>query len=193
MTTSPATIVPDGVPHDMDRAFLEFPGEADVEAEFFNTPTTDLCFQWAKPGLTMFQLEKPVALAIGDSLSAILLTGQTELRVSPSAARITALDLAATFALETHKFRHEFSGLVEIDKRSPEGTPLFEDGKLACSLTRTGWTYTAFAAPFNVSSRQKILETLRTERIKGPACCWSLGGLLTCGDRSLTFAFLSCR
>ncbi len=30
LTTGPATIVPDGVPHALDRAFLEFPGEANV-------------------------------------------------------------------------------------------------------------------------------------------------------------------
>ena len=131
LTTGPATIVPDGVPLALDRAFLEFPEEADVEAASLDTRTPDLFFHRAKPGLTKFQLEKQVALAVDDSLSAILLTGQTELRVTPNAARITALDQSATFALETHKFRHEFSGLVAIDQRLPEGTPLFKDGQLA--------------------------------------------------------------
>ena len=102
-----------------------------MKRECFNTRTADLRFHRAKPGLTKFQLERSVALAIGDSLSAIRLTGQPELRVTPKTARITAFDQAKTFAIPTHTFRHEFSSLVEIDHRLPEGTPLFKDGQLA--------------------------------------------------------------
>ena len=72
LTTGPATIVPDGVGHAIDRTFLEFPGNADVDGEFFNTKTADILFYRAKPGLTKFQMNEPVDLAIGDSLSAII-------------------------------------------------------------------------------------------------------------------------
>lgn len=131
LTSGSASIVPDGVGHAIDQTFLEFSGETDVEAEFFVTKTADIRFHRAKPGLTKFQLTEPVDLALGDSLSAIILSGQPNLRVTPKAARISALDQATTFSLATHKFRHEFSGLVQIDTRLPEGTPLFKNGQLA--------------------------------------------------------------
>lgn len=161
LTTGPATIVPDGVPHAKDRAFLEFPGEADVEAAPLDTRTPDLFFHRAKPGLTKFQIGKPVALAIGDSLSAILLTGQKEPGVTLNAARITALDQATTFALESQKFRHEFSGLVEIDQRLPEGTPLFKNGQLAgIVLLGTRFLSNDFTSHSLVVPSERIIEVL---------------------------------
>ena len=131
LTAGPATIVPDGVAHVKDRAYLEFPETVDVEAGFINTKTTDIFFHRAKSGLTTFKLEKTVDLEIGDGLSAILLSGEPTLRVTPEVAHISALNQATSFSLATHKFRHEFTGLIQIDQRLPEGTPLFKNGELA--------------------------------------------------------------
>ncbi|MFO0998758.1 MAG: hypothetical protein U0936_00325 [Planctomycetaceae bacterium] len=41
------------------------------------------------------------------------------------------MNQGTTFSLSTHKFRHDFTGLIQIDQRLPEGTPLFKDGELA--------------------------------------------------------------
>ncbi len=131
ITVGPASIVPDGVAHAIDRSFLEVAGEPSVETMIFDTKTADIIIARAKAGLTTFQLKEPVLLEIGDSLSAIQLQGRQQLRVTPNAARITAMNQSTTFELESHRFLHEFSGLVQIDQRLPEGTPLFKDGQLA--------------------------------------------------------------
>ncbi len=161
LTTGPATIVPEGVGHAIDRAFLEFPGEADVASEYIDIKTADIRFHRAKPRLTQFQLNEPVDLAIGDSLSAIIQSGQPNLRVTPRAARISALDQATSFSLATHKFRHEFSGLVQIDTRLPEGTPLFKNGELA-GITLLGTRFMKDDVPGSyVVSASRIVEVLQ--------------------------------
>ncbi len=166
LTTGPATIVPEGVGHAIDRAFLEFPGEADVASEYIDIKTADIRFHRAKPGLTQFQLNEPVDLAIGDSLSAIIQSGQPNLRVTPRAARISALDQATSFSLATHKFRHEFSGLVQIDTRLPEGTPLFKNGELA-GITLLGTRFMKDDVPGSyvvpASRIVEVLQQLKTE------------------------------
>ena len=162
LTGGSASIVPMGVGHAIDRSFIEIPGEPDVEAEFFVTKTADLRFHRAKPGLTKFTLEKAIDLAIGDSLSAIILSGKPTLRVTPNATRISALDQATSFSLATHKFRHEFSGLVQIDQRLPEGTPLFKDGQLA-GITLLGTRFMKDDVPGSyVVPASRIVEVLKT-------------------------------
>ena len=161
LTTGPATIVPDGVAHAKDRTYLEFPETADVEAEFIDTKTADVFFHRAKSGLTTFKLEKTVDLEVGDGLSAILLSGQPTLRVTANAARISALNQATTFSLSTHKFRHEFTGLLQIDQRLPEGTPLFKDGQLA-GITLLGTRFMKDDVPGSyVVPASRLFEVLR--------------------------------
>jgi hypothetical protein len=71
------------------------------------------------------------------------------------------LDQATTFSIPTHKFRHEFSGLVQIDKRLPEGTPLFKDGKLA-GITLLGTRFIKDDVPGSyVVPASRIFQTLQ--------------------------------
>ena len=166
LTTGPATIVPDGVAHAKDRTYLEFPETVDVEAEFIDTKTTDIFFHRAKAGLTTFKLERTADLEINDRLSAIILSGQPTLRVTPNAARISALDQGTTFSLSTHKFRHEFTGLIQIDQRLPEGTPLFKDGELA-GITLLGTRFMKDDVPGSyVVPASRIFEVLRQVEAK---------------------------
>ena len=161
LTTGPATIVPDGVAHATSRTYLEFPETVDVEAEFIDTKTADVFFHRAKSGLTTFKLEKTVDLEVGDGLSAILLSGQPTLRVTPKVARISALNQATTFSLSTHKFSHEFTGLIQLDQRIPEGTPLFKDGQLA-GITLLGTRFMKDDVPGSyVVPTSRLFEVLR--------------------------------
>jgi hypothetical protein len=162
LTTGPATIVPDGVGHAIDRAFLEIPGESDLAATFIDTKTADVRVHRAEQGLTNFQLNEPVDLAIGDSLSAIIVSGQPNLRVTPNVARISALDQATMFSHATHKFLHQFSGLVQINQRLPEGTPLFKDGQLA-GITLLGTRFMKDDVPGSyVVPASRIVEVLKS-------------------------------
>ena len=166
LTTGPATIVPYGVGHAIDRSFLEIPGESDLAATFIDTKTADVRVHRAKQGLTKFQLNEPVDLAIDDSLSAIIVSGQPNLRVTPNVARISALNQATTFSLDTHKFRHEFSGLVQIDQRLPEGTPLFKDDQLAgITLLGTRFMKDDVTGSYVVPASRivEVLKTMKTE------------------------------
>lgn len=166
LTTGPATIVPDGVSHAIDRTFVEVPDATAVEAKLLNTKTADIRIHRAKRGLTQFLLKEPVAPKVGDSLSAIILSGQPALRVTPNAARISDMNQATSFSLATHKFRHEFTGLVQIDQRLPEGTPLFKDGELA-GITLLGTRFMKDDVPgsFVVPASRivEVLQQLKTE------------------------------
>lgn len=131
LTTSPATIVPENIEHAIDRTFLEFFDRENVPTTYADFSTPDLVMHVAKEQLTSFQLENPVTLKSGDVLSAILMHGQADLEVTPYAARVTAVDQKTTWQLPSHGLNDEFIGLIQIDQRLPEGTPLFKDGQLA--------------------------------------------------------------
>lgn len=166
ITVGPASIVPDGVAHAIDRSFLEVAGEPSVESMIFDTKTADIIIARAKAGLTTFQLKEPVLLEIGDSLSAIQLQGRQQLRVTPNAARITAMNQSITFELESHRFLHEFSGLVQIDQRLPEGTPLFKDGQLA-GFTLLGTRFMKVDVPGSyVVPAGRIFEVLQQLKLE---------------------------
>lgn len=137
VTAGPATIVPDDVPPAIDREFLEFYDRDDVATQYSNFSASDLHITIANENLTEFTLEDRVTLHAGDALTAILMHGQEDFEVTPDAARVTAVEQEATFELPSHNIKHQYTGLVQIDQRLPEGTPLFQNGKLA-GLTLLG-------------------------------------------------------
>ncbi len=56
---------------------------------------------------------------------------QADFEVTANAARAIAVDQKTPWILPSHSINREFTGLVQIDQRLPEGTPLFKDGELA--------------------------------------------------------------
>jgi uncharacterized protein (TIGR03067 family) len=132
VTTGPATIIPEGTPPAIDRAFLEFPERSAVKAEYLPESTKELSVYHAERGLTSYRPDNTVKLAAGDVLSAIILGSSPEFSIIPNAARVAALEQQADLNLPKplEKVQH-YDQLVEIDRSLPEGTPLFKDGKLA--------------------------------------------------------------
>ncbi len=166
LTTGPATIVPENIEHAIDRTFLEFYDRENVPTTYADFSTPDLFLHVAKEQLTSFQLKNPVTLKTGDVLSAILMHGQADLEVTADAARITAVDQRTTWQLPSHNLNREFTGLFQIDKRLPEGTPLFKNGELAgITLLGTRFMKDDFPGSYVVSA-SRIVEVLQQLKIE---------------------------
>jgi hypothetical protein len=167
MTVGPATIVPDDTPHAIDRTFLEFYNRDDVPTEYSQElEFPDLRAYEAKEPLTEFRLENPVTVELSDQLSAIINHGQSDFKVTSRAARVTALEQSTTWELPSHSVTREFSGLIQIDQRLPEGTPLFKNGELA-GITLLGTRFMKDDVPGSyVVPASRIFEVLRQVEAK---------------------------
>lgn len=159
-------IVPENIAHAIDRTFLEFYDREDVPTTYADFSTPDLALHIAMEELTSFQLENPVALKTDDRLSAILMHGQADFEVTADAARITAVDQRTTWQLPSHNLNREFTGLFQIDKRLPEGTPLFKNGELAgITLLGTRFMKDDFPGSYVVPA-SRIVEVLQQLKIE---------------------------
>lgn len=167
LTVGPATIVPDNTPHAIDRTFLEFYNRDDVPVEYsteFEFP--DLRMYLAKESVSAFQLENSATVELSDHLSAIINHGQADFKVTPRAARVTALEQSTTWELPSHNVTREFSGLIQIDQRLPEGTPLFKNGELA-GITLLGTRFLKDDVPGSyVVPASRIFEVLQKLKLE---------------------------
>jgi hypothetical protein len=167
LTVGPATIVPADTPHAIDRTFLEFYNRDDVPTEYsqeFEFP--DLRAYEANESLTEFRLENPVSVELSDQLSAIINQGQADFKVTSDAGRVTALEQSTTWELPSHSVTREFRGLIQIDQRLPEGTPLFKNGELA-GITLLGTRFMTEDVPGSyVVPASRIFEVLRQVEAK---------------------------
>ncbi len=137
VTAGPATMVPDGTPPAIDRAFVNLAGKL-VKAEYHHPASNAELFVYrAEGGLTGFKLEERATVSVGDSLSVMTQTTEGDLRVTPKAVKVTALDGKSELDLPATKVHHSFEKLIVVDRPLREGTPLFKDGKLA-GLTLLG-------------------------------------------------------
>ena len=166
LTAGPATIVPGNIEHAIDRTFLEFYDRENVPTTYADFSTPDLALHIAKEQLNSFRLDNPVTLKTDDRLSAILMHGQADFEVTADAARITAVDQKTTWQLPSHNLNREFTGLIQIDKRLPEGTPLFKDGELA-GITLLGTRFMKDDVPGSyVVPASRIVEVLQQLKIE---------------------------
>jgi hypothetical protein len=167
LTVGPATIVPDDTPHAIDRTFLEFYNRDDVPTEYSQElEFPDLRAYEAKESLTEFRLGNPVTVELSDQLSAIINHGQADFKVTSRAARVTALEQSTTSELPSHNVTREFRGLIQIDQRLPEGTPLFKNGELAgITLLGTRFMKEDIAGSYVVPA-SRIFEVLRQVETK---------------------------
>jgi hypothetical protein len=72
-----------------------------------------------------------VTLAAGDFRSAAALNAKGEFHLTRGRVRVVALESRAELDLGEGRPHHRFDNLIEVDRRLPEGTPLFKDGELA--------------------------------------------------------------
>ena len=129
VTAAPATIVPDDTPPAVDRAFLDIPGRAPIKLRY-QTSTNELNVYRAEGGLSDYRPTDQVEANVGDVLAAIVPGNSADFQPTPNAARIVALDGQADLDLSERGIQHHYDKLVEIDRRLPEGTPLFKDEQL---------------------------------------------------------------
>lgn len=129
VTTAPTGIVPDGLPLAIDRIFVEQEGKPKVMMFPLEVSDKELMVWHTEQHLTTFQLEEVAQLDVVKPLSAVL--PDTTLWLQPDAARVMMLDVEADWNLKRHKFVHHYHGMLALDETLPEGTPLFQDGKLA--------------------------------------------------------------
>jgi len=140
ITTSPATMVPDGAPHAIDRAFVEIPGRPPVAAKYeskWQDPKAELYVFECEEEIPGLPLEVSLEPALDERLSAILPGFELKLRVTSDAAQLRAVGKDATWLVPTHKLTRHYGGLWELDRVLPEGTPLFQHGQLV-GLTLLG-------------------------------------------------------
>lgn len=133
VTAGTAGIVPDGTEHAIDRTFLEIPGKPPLQVVYDSRSTAELFFYSVPKNLGSVQLKEIAELAAKDSVIAMGIGASYS-----QEATIVALDRQAELDLsERGLIKHQYRGLLEIDRVFPEGTPLYKEGKLV-GLTLLG-------------------------------------------------------
>ncbi len=132
VSASPAGVVPDGTVPAVDRAFLELPGKPPIPLEFDPRSTQVFRVDRVKDNLNAIQLKDIAEVAERDSVMAMGIA-----HPSPRQATVIAVDEHAELELRERGIKHQFDGLIEVDRVFPEGTPLFKEGKLV-GLTLLG-------------------------------------------------------
>jgi hypothetical protein len=74
--------------------------------------------------------------------------------------RVTEVGLARDFRLPERQIHHQFEKLFCVDRRLPEGTVLFHDGKLA-GMTLLGTRYSDKPDVSYVVPADRLLEIVR--------------------------------
>ncbi|MGE3316200.1 MAG: M56 family metallopeptidase, partial [Planctomycetaceae bacterium] len=133
VTTSPATLHPEGLPPAIDRLELVAGWLRDDRVEFAHSQdsTNELYIARAKQRLSDFKLEQVASVSAGDHLDAAYFDSEKKLTIRGKAAKViqpggTVLQLA----LNPETIR-TYRDVQQIEGRYPEGTVLLKQGKLA--------------------------------------------------------------
>ncbi len=143
VTTSPATVVPDGTPHAIDRSVVEWGDGSEMTVLYDERSTKELqLYRFADDAAIPEPMRSAVeimivaiptvgfdtGLEIGVPLTALTLVGSGSHSETP--ARVSAVNVSQKLTLPSHKVEHHYDGLFAVDVSLPEGTPVFLDGKL---------------------------------------------------------------
>lgn len=130
-----ATIPSDGVEHAIDRMFLKFDRGIDYNPRYQQKVCTPEFFVYRTRSLLdeipSLRLEQTTPLAIGDHVSISGIGTGNSLFSKRNAARVSAVEKEYEIIFHEGKSSHFYQNLTEIDRRFPEGTIVFHDGKLA--------------------------------------------------------------
>ena len=143
VTTSPATVVPDGTPHAIDRSVVEWNDGSKATVKYDERSTKELqLYRFAEDAVIPEPMRSTAAinrdaipavgfetsLEIGVPLTALTAVGSGSL--SETRVRVSAINVSQKLTLPSHKVEHNYEGLFAVDLALPEGTPVFLDGKL---------------------------------------------------------------
>jgi beta-lactamase regulating signal transducer with metallopeptidase domain len=127
LTTTPAEVVPDGIPPAVDRTFLEFAGKPSTAVRYDPRCTAEIHICRAPKGLTSYKLEDTASFEVGDSLDVIGSSGMGKMQIHPDLARVRAINQQYQLKCVAQNLK----GLIQVEGAFAEGTPMFKDGKLA--------------------------------------------------------------
>jgi len=157
LTTSPAHIVPNGIPPAVDGEFLELVGKPPVELRFDPRSTPEIYVARGPKGLTSFKLgnEETSASHLGDYFDVIVSSGLGRMKMHPHLAEVKAVGQEYELKYPDGSVR-KFDGLIVVEGAFAEGTPMFKDGKLSGIV---------FAGARFVGKEQQRAYVLPAERI----------------------------
>jgi membrane-associated protease RseP (regulator of RpoE activity) len=143
VTTSPATVVPDGTPHAIDRSVVEWSDGSQAIVTYDERSTKELQLYRFADDAVIPEPQRSAAEIVIDAIPTVGLDKSLEVGVPLSAltavragslsetrVRVSAVNVSQKLTLPSHKVEHQYDGLFSVDAALPEGTPVFLDGKL---------------------------------------------------------------
>jgi hypothetical protein len=143
VTTGPATVVPDGTPHAIDRSVVEWSDGSQMTVTYDERSTKELQLYRFADDAVIPEPQRSAAEIVIDAIPTVGLDKSLEVGVPLSAltavragslsetrVRVSAVNVSQKLTLPSHKVEHQYDGLFSVDAALPEGTPVFLDGKL---------------------------------------------------------------
>ena len=127
-TTGPATLVPEGVPPAIERAIVELADNSHQDAPYDNRSDKALFAYELPSDFASTSLNEVATVQTGDNVYALSIDSLN--RLQSGAAHVVAVGVDRQLNLPQRTLVHEYSGLIQVDRCLPEGTPVFRDGKL---------------------------------------------------------------
>lgn len=132
-------LTPEGTPPAIDASHLEWNrSTVPLPAIYDSRSTKDFFLYRISENVNAPQLTETWTVRLGDELSTLARDGRSMLKAVP--VRVTEVGLARDFRMPERQIHHQFQELFSVDRRLPEGTVLFHDGKLA-GMTLLGMRY----------------------------------------------------
>lgn len=152
-------LAPEGTPPAIDASHLEWNrSPVPLPAIYDSRSTKDFFLYRISENVNASQLTETWTVRLGDELSTLARDGRSMLNAVP--VRVTEVGLARDFRLPERQIHHQFEKLFCVDRRLPEGTVLFHDGKLA-GMTLLGTRYSDKPDVSYVVPADRLLEIVR--------------------------------
>lgn len=159
VTTGLVGLAPEGTPPAIDASHLEwYRSPVPLPAVYDSRGTKDFFLYRTRENLDAPKLSETWTVRQGDELSALARDGRSMLKAV--SVRVTAVGLARDFRMPERQIHHQFQKLFSVDRRLPEGTVLFQDGKLA-GMTLLGMRYSDGPDVSYIVPADRLLEIMR--------------------------------
>jgi hypothetical protein len=164
VSSGTVNLVPKDLPPAIDATHLEWAGSpAPIPAVYDSRSTKEFFLYRVRDNLKAPELTEVWKVSRGDRLSTLYRDSLTTLRKIP--VQVTELDVGRDyFTPPGRTIPHQYRGLFHVDRRVPEGTLLFHEGKLA-GITILGADYSEGNGAYIVPAFRllNLLRELHTE------------------------------
>lgn len=169
VSSGTVNLVPKDLPPAIDATHLEWAGSpAPIPAVYDSRSTKEFFLYRVRDNLKAPELTETWKVSRGDRLSTLYRDSLTTLREIP--VQVTELDVGQDyFTPPGRTIPHQYRGLFHVDRRVPEGTLLFHEGKLA-GMTLLGANYSENNGSYVVPANRllSLLRELDTETEEDP-------------------------